>query len=104
MPNRLKSHIRDAFDAKSAPVLDRNRIYIGIGNYIEFGERPGRLVCLDPTKEGDISLELDDGQGKGKPNPNSGAVWHCDRVNRTMATVAIRDRLVIAPDFSGLVH
>src|SRR5213075_3027963 len=49
-------------------------------------------------------LELDDGQGKGKPNPNSGAVWHCDRVNRTMATVAIRDRLVIAPDFSGLVH
>jgi len=88
----------------TAPVFYGNRIYITIGNYREFGEFPGRLVCLDPTKEGDISLELDDGPGKGKPNPNVGAVWHFDRIQRTMAAVAIHEGLVIAPDFGGYVH
>jgi outer membrane protein assembly factor BamB len=88
----------------TAPVFYRNRIYIATGNYLEFGEAPGRLVCLDPTKKDDISLELDDGPGKGRPNPNSGAVWHFDAIGRTMATVAIDNGLLIAPDFSGIVH
>ncbi len=86
------------------PVLYRDRVYIALGNYLEFGELPGRLVCLDPTKKGDISLELDDGPGKGKPNPNAGAVWHFDKIHRMMSTVAIHDGLVIAPDHAGFVH
>jgi outer membrane protein assembly factor BamB len=74
------------------------------GRYVEEGEGPGRLCCIDPTKKGDISLELPDGPGKGKPNPNSGAVWHFDAMQRTMSTVAVHDGLVIAPDFSGFVN
>ncbi|MEO8426081.1 MAG: PQQ-binding-like beta-propeller repeat protein [Verrucomicrobiota bacterium] len=86
------------------PVFYRDRIYIAIGNYIEFGDLPGRLCSIDPTNTGDISIELEDGPGKGKPNPNSGAVWHFDGIHRTMSTVAIHDGLVIAPDFAGFLH
>jgi outer membrane protein assembly factor BamB len=88
----------------TAPVFHRDRVYIAIGNYIEFGELPGRLVCLDPTGKGDISLELDEGSDRGQPNPNSGVVWHFDEIGRTMSTVAIKDGLVIAPDHAGYVH
>ena len=86
------------------PVFFRERIYVATGNYLEFGELPGRLCCLDPTKTGDISLELDDGPGKGRPNPNSGAVWHFDGIKRMMSMIAIQNGLLIAPDFAGFVH
>lgn len=86
------------------PVFYRNRVYITTGNYLEFGELPGRLCCIDPTRKGDISLELDDGPGRGKTNPNSGVIWHFDGMSRTMSTVVIENGLVIAPDFSGIVH
>ena len=86
------------------PVFYGNRIYIALGNYLEWGSGPGRLVCIDPTKTGDLSLELGDGPGKGKPNPQCGVVWHFDGIYRTMAMVAIHDGLVIAPDFGGIVH
>jgi outer membrane protein assembly factor BamB len=89
----------------TAPVFYRDRVYIAIGNYREFGPFDrGRLVCLDPSREGDISLELDEGPDRGQPNPNSGVVWHFDEIGRTMSTVAIRNGLVIAPDYSGRVH
>ena len=39
------------------------KIYIASGQYLENGEGPGRLCCIDPTKQGDISLELEDGPG-----------------------------------------
>jgi outer membrane protein assembly factor BamB len=102
----------------ATPVLYEGRIYIANGQDPEHGEGPGHLWCIDPTKTGDISLQLDDGPGKGKPNPNSGVVWHFEKDNadaegqaksedtmhRTISTVAIHDGLVIAPDFSGFVH
>ncbi len=55
---------------------------------------------------------MDDGKGKGKPNPNSELVWEFvkrgddegDRMNYTMCSVAIHNSLVIAPDASGFVH
>jgi outer membrane protein assembly factor BamB len=85
-------------------MLYENRIYIAGGHYVEDGEGSGRLCCVDPTKRGDISLELPDGPGKGKPNPNSGAVWHFDEIHRTMFTMTAHDGLVIAPDLSGFVY
>ena len=88
----------------TAPVFYRNRIYIALGTYREFGEQPGRLVCLDPSKTGDISLELEDGPGQAKPNPNTGALWHFDGIRRMMGGVGIDNGLVIAPDFAGNVH
>jgi outer membrane protein assembly factor BamB len=77
---------------------------VATGTYIEYGELPGRLCCLDPSRTGDISLELDDGSGKGRPNPRSGAIWHFDGIKRTMSLIAIQNGLLIAPDFAGYVH
>lgn len=60
----------------ATPVLYENRVYIGPGQENEHGDGPGCLYCIDPTKTGDVSRELEDGPGKGKPNPNSAVVWH----------------------------
>src|SRR5262245_43570743 len=77
----------------ATPVYYDGRIYIASGHEPEHGEGRGRLVCIDPTKTGDISGELAvDAAGepvavgrnrwldelKGErviPNPNSGLVW-----------------------------
>ena len=114
----------------SSPVLYEGRIYVTTGQNVEHGEGPGRLVCLDPTKNGDISSELAvDRQGKtlperrvqavipkdgerGVPNPNSGLIWEFGAVakifdqqfHRSISSVAIQNGLLTATDFSGLVH
>src|SRR4030095_16689433 len=95
-------HSRNSFMA--TPVLYDKRIYIGGGQNRESGEGAGRLCSSDPTNQGDISLELDDGPGKGKPNPNSGAIWHFDEIGRMHSNVAIHDGLVIAAGFNGFVY
>lgn len=83
----------------STPVLYNDRVYLGNGMQPNEREGPGRLVCLDPTKEGDISAELavdekgrplthrrlqavDRGNGeKAIANPNSGLVWEFTEVD-----------------------
>jgi outer membrane protein assembly factor BamB len=82
----------------ATPVVWENRMYIANGQDPEHGEGPGHLWCVDITKTGDISLELDDrpkpkpgeelmGNAAAtlapKPNPNSGVVWHFDRQDPT---------------------
>jgi len=75
-------------------------MYIANGQDPEHGEDLGHLYCVDITKEGDISKELEvepeqpkgavgsgpvDIRGearKGKPNPNSGIVWEFEHVNK----------------------
>jgi outer membrane protein assembly factor BamB len=77
----------------STPVLHEGRIYIGNGDQPEHGEGDGRLVCIEPTKSGDVSSELAvDKEGNALPprrlqnvdtkageqailNPDSGLVW-----------------------------
>ena len=114
----------------ATPVLYEERIYIGNGRQASRGEGPGRLVCIDPTKTGDISIELAvDREGKplprrrrqavdpqkgekAIPNPNSGLIWEFtadaeefqDQMHRTLSSVAVHKGLVIAPAYSGLVH
>ena len=122
-----------------APVFHDGHVYIASGQTPEVAEgqnQPGRLVCIDPTKIGDISSELavdadgnplpqrriqavDPAQGeRAIANPNSGLVWEYttfdrdgdgevdfeEEFHRTIASVAIKDSLLIAVDFSGLVH
>ena len=79
------------------PVVHDNKVYIAVGEDPEHGEGPGHLYCVDPTKRGDISIELavkrDDPEKKplphrrlqaviesdgevAIPNPNNGTVWH----------------------------
>jgi outer membrane protein assembly factor BamB len=117
----------------SSPVFADNRIYLASGQHpIRNPRGPGRLVCLDPTRRGDISTEVAiDAAGKTIPhrriqavdpkakeravaNPNSGLVWEfthvgdgkefIDVMHGTVSNVAVHNGLVIATDFSGLVH
>jgi outer membrane protein assembly factor BamB len=111
----------------ATPVLYDGRIYIPTGHEVEHGDGPGCLYCIDPTKSGDVSRELDDGPGKGKPNPNSAVVWHTlgpfpdgvpDSGNtkdflkyrdgylfgRAVASCTVHDGLVYAADLAGFVH
>src|SRR5262249_52496098 len=113
----------------NAVVYD-GRVYVASGREWEQGGGPGRLVCIDPTKRGDVSSELAvDADGKplprrrvqavnpqtgekAVPNPNSALLWEfvscCkrfeDNMHRTPGSVAIAKDLVIATDYSGLVH
>jgi outer membrane protein assembly factor BamB len=82
------------------PVFYDGHVYCAVGEDPEHGEGVGHLYCLDPTKRGDISLELamgpdgkelpqrrlqavDTKKGeKAVPNTNSGVVWHYDSVDR----------------------
>jgi outer membrane protein assembly factor BamB/precorrin-6B methylase 2 len=84
----------------AAPVYYDGRIYVSSGQYAEHGEGPGRLVCINPTKTGDISSELavnaageplpprriqavlpDEGE-RAVANPNSGLVWEYTQSDR----------------------
>ncbi len=78
----------------ATPVVYQNRVYLATGQDPEYGEGPGHLWCIDPTKRGDLSQELvvdKDGNPVAvrriqacdkeagevvKPNPNSAVVWH----------------------------
>ncbi len=84
----------------STPVFYDGYVYVGMGEDPEHGEGNGHLYCIDPTKRGDVSIELAvDAQGKeiphkrlkavdstkgekAIPNPNSAAIWHYDAVDR----------------------
>ncbi len=107
-----------------------DRVYIASGQEPELGAGRGRLVCIDPTKRGDVSSELAvHANGKALPkrrlqaidvqagdnailNPNSALVWeftNCGRdyteiLHSTISSVAVARDLVIATDFDGLVH
>lgn len=99
-------------DLVAMPVFHFNRVYFAVGRHLENCSGQGRVCCIDPSKRGDISSELDDGAGGGRPNPNSGLVWEYlgegkgeeERMNRTLASVVIHKGLVIAVDASGIVH
>ena len=81
----------------NSPVFNDGKVYAATGGYIENGEGPARLVCIDPRKKGDLSLQRPD----GGMNPNSGALWHFDKIGRTYGNPAIQDGLLIVTDFGG---
>ena len=78
------------------PVIYEGLVYVGVGEDPEHGEGVGHFWCIDPTKRGDVSIDLvynrkdpskpiphkrmqacvkEDGDFT-KPNPNSAMVWH----------------------------
>ena len=111
-------------------VACKDLVYCAVGRDVEQGEGPGRLICIDPTKRGDVSAELAvdiDGKilprrrlqavdlkagEKAIPNPNSALVWEFVRcgntfeeeMHRTISSVSVAKGLVIATDLSGAVH
>jgi outer membrane protein assembly factor BamB len=102
----------------ATPVLYEGRVYIAPGQDPDHGEGPSAIYCIDPAGEGDVSQELDDGRGKGKPNPNSRVVWRYggpagplaaqlgrdELFNRTQANCTVHDGLVYACDIAGYLH
>ena len=98
----------------STPVFYENSVLLAVGQDPEHGEGVGHLWRVDATKTGDLSAEIGEINVKGKPNPNSGVIWHyggTDPENpedamfrRTMSTVAIYKGAVYAADLSGFVH
>jgi outer membrane protein assembly factor BamB len=95
----------------ATPIAYEGRIYIANGRSpVDYSGESARLYCIDPTKEGDVSPELEAGPGKGRPNPNSAAVWCFEgtgdeqRMHSVVGSVAAHDGLVIAPEAEGYVH
>ena len=72
------------------PVVFEDKVYIANGQDPEHGEGVGHLYCIDATKRGDIT--------------QTGAVWHYDKIRRSISTVSIADGLLYIPDFSGFLH
>ena len=79
-------------EINATPVFYNNRVYIATGQDPEHGEGVGHLVCLDPTKSGDIT--------------KSGAIWSYKGIKRSISTVSIDpgNGLLFVSDFSGYVH
>ena len=103
----------------ATPVFHDNSVTLAVGQDPEHGEGVGHLWRIDATKKGDISAELGELGKPGKPNPNSGVIWHYGGVDhdgsitgeegesvfgRTMSTVATADGLMFAADLTGYVH
>jgi outer membrane protein assembly factor BamB len=79
-------------EINSTPVFYKNRVYVAIGQDPEHGEGVGRLVCVDPTKTGDIT--------------KTGLIWDYKDAKRSISTVSIdpANGLLFLADFSGFVH
>ena len=79
-------------EINATPVFYKNRVYVAIGQDPEHGEGVGRLVCLDPTKTGDVT--------------KTAIIWDYKGVHRTISTVSIDpdNGLLFLADFSGFVH
>lgn len=79
-------------EINATPVFYNNRVYIAHGQDPEHGEGHGRLLCIDPTLEGDITQE--------------GVIWDYRDIKRSISTVSIDPEtgLLFVGDFSGFVH
>lgn len=72
------------------PVVYKDKVYVSIGQDPEHGEGVGALHCIDASKRGDIS--------------ESGKVWTYKGIKRSISTVSIKNDLVFAADYSGVIH
>jgi outer membrane protein assembly factor BamB len=92
----------------ATPVYHAGRVYFGNDVKPQSGRATCHFYCIDPTREGDISPEIDDGPGLRIRNPNSGLVWkhggmRGDRrvFDGTTASAAIANGLVIVAETNG---
>jgi outer membrane protein assembly factor BamB len=103
----------------ATPVAYDGRVYIATGQ--DTGNPScGCLFCIDPTREGDVSRELEAEPGKGKRNANSAVIWSTREAKtpaepkslagrgylfgNTVCTCAIQDGLVYAVETDGFLH
>lgn len=74
----------------STPVFYNDKIYVATGRDPLHGLGQGILHCIDATQTGDIT--------------ETGKIWSYEGIGRTLASVAIHDGLVYAPDLQGRLH
>jgi outer membrane protein assembly factor BamB len=74
------------------PVVAGDMVYLAVGEDPEHGEGIGHLWALRPKGEGDLT--------------DKALVWHRggEDFHRSLSTVAVRDGLLFAADFSGYVY
>jgi outer membrane protein assembly factor BamB len=79
-------------EINATPVFYKDRVYVAIGQDPEHGEGVGNLVCLDATREGDIT--------------QTGVIWSYAKIHRSISTVSIdpQTSLLFVGDFSGFVY
>jgi len=79
-------------EINATPVFYKGRVYVAVGQDPEHGEGVGRLLCIDPAKEGDVT--------------SSALIWDYKGIKRTISTVSIdpENGLLYIADFSGFVH
>jgi outer membrane protein assembly factor BamB len=92
------------------PTVHDNRLYTAVGQQEDNGPGAGHLWCVDLTKTGDVSEELE----KGKANPNNGVLWHLGGMKKTdgreypfgrsISGFAVHDGLVYAAESEGFLH
>jgi len=94
VPEEYKEHEYPAYEGPSeiisTPVFYNNRVYAAIGQDPEHGDGVGHLVCIDPTKSGNIT--------------DTGTVWSYKEIKRTISTPSIVDGLLFIADYSGVIH
>jgi outer membrane protein assembly factor BamB len=74
----------------ATPVIYENVVYLANGQDPEHGEGVGHAYAIDATKRGDITT--------------TGAIWHFEKIRRSISTAAIKDGLIYLADFSGFLH
>ena len=72
------------------PVFHEGRVYVAIGQDPAHGRGRGLLHCIDASKTGDIT--------------ETGRIWSCDGIERSLSSVAIADGLLYVPDLAGKIH
>jgi outer membrane protein assembly factor BamB len=103
----------------ATPVIDNNKVYVGVGQEPSLGSGVGHFWCVDITKKGDQSLVDDTKSPQAEVNKKSGCVWHFGgevdaktaemigrdySFGRTVSTCAIVDGLVYIPELAGYFH
>jgi outer membrane protein assembly factor BamB len=97
----------------ATPVYAEGRVWIAPGQDPEHYEGEGCLYCIDPTKRGDVSMDLQEKAGPIKPNPNSAGLlpkaeadkWDRDYYyGRTLSNCVVQDGLVYATEIAGYMY
>jgi outer membrane protein assembly factor BamB len=77
-------------DVLATAVVHDGVVYVANGQDPEYGEGVGHLYAIDASRRGDIT--------------QAGLLWHFDKIRRSISTVAVKDGVVYAADFSGFLH
>lgn len=96
------------------PFYDGRHVYLATGKNVDqpYHDGPGWVYCIDPRKQGDVSLDVPGKDGKPAANPNSAVVWRYGgrdankriRLTGCQGNVTVHNGLVFAADQGGYLN